>query len=225
MPWGAQTRADVLDEELASALREAGCVQLDLGVESGSDAALRRMAKGITVAQTRRAVALCRSQGLRVFANVMFNTPGETEEDVRLTRRLMDELRADHYGVLLTVPVPGTRIFADRFPDGLATGEYRLYACSEPYTRIVDPRFRLAAHDLDLDRLYVAVSVRHYLGNNLRFLSLRGWYLRLLARSRRRGAYAATWVSSFLRLTLRSVRKLLRLTLRGAGLAPRAAGG
>jgi radical SAM superfamily enzyme YgiQ (UPF0313 family) len=217
LPWGAQTRADVLDEELARELRDAGCVQLDLGVESGSDAALRRMAKGITVAQTRRAVALCRSHGLRVFANVMFNTPGETAEDVRLTRELMRELRADHYGVLLTVPVPGTRIFADRFPDGLAREEYRLFACSEPYTRIVDPRFRLAAHDLDLDRLYVAVSVRHYLGNNLRFLSLRGWYLRLLARSRRRGAYAATWVSSFLRLTLRSVKKLVRLTLRGAG--------
>jgi radical SAM superfamily enzyme YgiQ (UPF0313 family) len=155
----------------------------------------------------------------------MFNTPGETEEDVALTRRLMRELGADHYGVLLTVPVPGTRIFAERFPEGIAREHYRLYSCSEPYTRIVDPRFRLAVHDLDLDRLYLAVSVRHYLGNNLRFLSLRGWYLRLLARSSRRGAYVAAWASSFLRLTLRSLRKLLRLTLRGAGSSARGAAG
>ena len=191
-------------------------MQLDLGVESGSDEALRRMQKGISAAQTRSAVATCKRHGLRVFANMMFNTPGETAEDVRLTRRLMRELGADHYGVLLTVPVPGTRIFAERFPEGLAREDYRLYSCSEPYTRIVDPRFRLAVHDLDLDRLYLAVSVRHYLGNNLRFLSLRGWYLRLVARSRRRVAYLAAWGSSFLRLSLRSARKLARLAWRSA---------
>lgn len=212
LPWGAQTRVNALDAPLARALREAGCVQLDFGLESGSDDALRRMRKGTTVAQARSAVAACRAEGLRVYANVMFNTPGETEDDVRATRRLMHELGADHYGVLLTAPMPGTRVFQERFGvDGLGPEDWRLFARPDLYNRLVDPRFRLAAHRLDLGRLYLAVSLRWYLRNNLRLASSRGWYLRLLRRSRRKGAYLRAYLSSTLGLVRRSAVKLARL--------------
>ncbi|HEY5999419.1 MAG TPA: radical SAM protein [bacterium] len=215
LPWAAQTRVNVLDEPLARELRDAGCVQLDFGIESGSDAALRRMRKGTTVADAHRAVALCREHGLRVFANIMLNTPGETEEDVRLTRRLMRELRADHYSLLLTAPMPGSRIFEERFgADGLGPEDYRVFARPDLYNRIVDPRLRLASHDLDLGRLYVALNLRYYLRNNFSIVSCSRWYLRLLAASRRKPAYLAAAVSSVLRVSWRSLTKLVALVRR-----------
>ncbi len=215
MPWAAQTRVNLLDDSLARELVGAGCVQLDFGIESGSDAALARMKKGITVADTRRAVALCRRHRMRVFANIMFNTPGETEEDVRLTLALMRQMRADHTSVLLTVPLPGAGIYEERFgPGGLSPEEYRIFSRPGLYNRIVDPRFRLADHHLDLGRLYILVNLRYYLRNNLRFLSLRGWYRRMFLASRRKGAYAAAYAAALFRLPWRSLVKISGLLVR-----------
>lgn len=198
MVWAAQTRVNLLTDSLAGELSRSGCVQLDFGVESGSDEALRRMRKGITVDDTRRAVALCRKHGLRVFANVMFNTPGETEEDVRLTFDLMRELRADHYGILLTVPFPGTRLFDEHFgSDDLSVEDFRLFFHPDLYHRIFDPRMRLASHSLDLDSTYVKANLRFYLANSLFEWTLRKWYRRVRFASRRKGQYAACFAATF----------------------------
>lgn len=198
MVWGAQTRVNLLDETLAAEFGRSNCVQLDFGVESGSDAALARMRKNVTAAETRRAVALCRKHRLRVFANIMFNTPGETEEDVRRTLDLMKEIKADHYGILLTVPFPGTRIFDERIGRGnLSVDEYRLFSHPDMYHRIYDPRLRLASHDLDLDRLYIKANLRFYFRNSLFEGTLGKWYRRVWSASRRKRQYVACYAATF----------------------------
>ena len=43
MPWAMETRVDGFDEEIARLLSKSRCLQVDFGIESGSQAALDRM--------------------------------------------------------------------------------------------------------------------------------------------------------------------------------------
>ena len=84
--WGMETRVNLVDAEILKLIKDAGCIQIDFGVESGSDAALKRMKKGTTNSDTIKAFALCKEHKIRTYANIMFNTPGETTEDVERLR-------------------------------------------------------------------------------------------------------------------------------------------
>jgi len=66
-------------------LARAGCELIDFGLESGSDAVLRSMRKGQTVAVAGRVLADCRGAGIATVVNVMVGFPGETEADFERT--------------------------------------------------------------------------------------------------------------------------------------------
>jgi len=65
-PFLCQTRADLMTEENVDALRRAGCAEAWLGVESGSQAILDAMDKGITLDQVQGAVARLRAANIRI---------------------------------------------------------------------------------------------------------------------------------------------------------------
>lgn len=178
MPFAIQTRANMLTEELVETLAGAGCVHISFGVESGSNEVLARINKGLTVEENLEAFRLCRRHGIKTFANMMFNIPGETEADIALSQKFLKEARPTHVGMSLTVPLLGTQIYQDYMDPPLSPDEYDIYANNNAYTRIVEPRFRLAAHDVDLDRFMIRASIRYYLRTSFGLLSLDSWYLR-----------------------------------------------
>jgi len=108
-PFLCQTRADLMTEENVGALRRAGCAEAWMGVESGSQAVLDAMEKGITVAHVRGAVARLRAAGVRVGFFLQFGYPEEGWRDIELTRQLVRELAPDEIGISVSYPLPGTR--------------------------------------------------------------------------------------------------------------------
>ena len=63
MWWSCQGRIDTVDEKTVRMMSKSGCIQIDFGVESGSNRILREIInKRITVAQTKQAFAACRNQ-------------------------------------------------------------------------------------------------------------------------------------------------------------------
>ena len=76
--WNCGTRVDMVTKELLLKMREAGCVSVWFGVESGSQQVLDEMRKGISTAQTMRAVNWVRELGLKPVPNVLLGFPGET---------------------------------------------------------------------------------------------------------------------------------------------------
>jgi anaerobic magnesium-protoporphyrin IX monomethyl ester cyclase len=108
--WECLGRADTVDDEVAGALRAAGCDTIFFGLESGNDAVLRLMDKRITVAQGRRAVAAARRAGLKVGAFFIVFYPGESGDTVLDTLRLARSLPLDYVGLSMPYPLPGTRL-------------------------------------------------------------------------------------------------------------------
>jgi anaerobic magnesium-protoporphyrin IX monomethyl ester cyclase len=113
LPFLCQTRADLMTDENVRALRRAGCAEAWLGVESGSQAVLDAMEKGITVDQVRGAVARLRGAGVRVGFFLQFGYPGEDWRQIQMTRHLVRELAPDDIGISVSYPLPGTG-FHDR---------------------------------------------------------------------------------------------------------------
>lgn len=113
VPFMMQSRVNLMTPRTARALRRAGCEEVWMGVESGSQKILDAMDKGSTVDQARQATRHLRSEGIRSCWFVQLGYLGEEWEDIVSTRDLLREERPDDVGVSVSYPLPGTE-FHDR---------------------------------------------------------------------------------------------------------------
>jgi radical SAM superfamily enzyme YgiQ (UPF0313 family) len=91
--WWCESRANIrLD--LLDLMKEAGCVSIALGVESGSKRVLSSSKKGITIDQVVNFCKRCNETGILVQPYFMFSLPDETVEDVRQTIDLITKLES-----------------------------------------------------------------------------------------------------------------------------------
>ncbi|HSC38874.1 MAG TPA: radical SAM protein, partial [Chitinophagaceae bacterium] len=104
-----QSRADLLvQENYVRALARAGCENVWMGAESGSQKILDAMDKGITIQQIHAATRLLRVHGVRPSFFIQFGYPGETREDIHLTIDMINELLPAEIGISVSYPLPGT---------------------------------------------------------------------------------------------------------------------
>ena len=111
VPFTIQLRADLASTSMAAALREAGCREVWLGAESGSQKILDAMHKGTLVADIAQARRALGSEGIRVGFFLMLGYVGEELDDILATRDLLERTRPDDIGVSVAYPLPGTKFF------------------------------------------------------------------------------------------------------------------
>ena len=109
VPFMIQSRADLMTEQAVDALAQAGCVEVWIGAESGSQKILNAMDKGILVEQVVRARERLRRVGIRAGYFLQFGYPGETFDDILATAALIRDTRPDDIGVSVSNPLPGTK--------------------------------------------------------------------------------------------------------------------
>ncbi|MEP7380211.1 MAG: radical SAM protein [Gemmatimonadota bacterium] len=77
--WICYARADdLVDLEVVALMLEAGCIQVQIGIESGDQGQLDRMNKRTTVRDNARALENCRRAGLTTVVSLIVGFPGET---------------------------------------------------------------------------------------------------------------------------------------------------
>jgi len=109
-----QSRADLLaDEETVKALALAGCENVWIGAESGSQQVLDAMDKGISVGQIREATRLMKENGIKPSFFIQFGYPGELKDDIKLTIDMINDLLPFEIGISVSYPLPGT-VFYER---------------------------------------------------------------------------------------------------------------
>lgn len=109
-----QARADLLmQENFIRDLARAGCDNIWMGAESGSQKILDAMDKGTTVEQIYESTRLLKKNGIKPSFFIQFGYPGETKSDISKTIRMINELLPHSIGISVSYPLPGT-IFYDR---------------------------------------------------------------------------------------------------------------
>ena len=118
IPFECLSRVDLVDWEMLTWLREAGCTRISFGAESGSQRVLDAMTKGTRVEQIREAAMLCHELGIEVYFYIMVGYPEETWSDIKATVRLLRETIPDEFSSTIAYPLPGTP-FYERVRDEL----------------------------------------------------------------------------------------------------------
>jgi radical SAM superfamily enzyme YgiQ (UPF0313 family) len=80
--FSIQCRADDVEEELFSHLKEAGLRRVFIGIESGVQEALDRFKKGVTIAQNLEALEILKRLGLNMAVGFIMFDPDTKLEDI-----------------------------------------------------------------------------------------------------------------------------------------------
>jgi anaerobic magnesium-protoporphyrin IX monomethyl ester cyclase len=111
VPFKMQSRCDLMTRDTVETLRRAGCAEVWMGAESGSQKILDAMDKGTRVKDIYRAAENLRAHGIRACFFLQFGYPGETWSEIEETIRMVREARPDDIGVSVSYPLPGTRFY------------------------------------------------------------------------------------------------------------------
>jgi len=107
-----QSRVDLLleDKQIAD-LARAGCTNVWVGAESGSQKILDAMDKGTQVEQIYEATRLLKKNGIKPAFFIQFGYLGETMKDIELTIKMINDLLPEDIGVSVSYPLPGTTFY------------------------------------------------------------------------------------------------------------------
>ena len=92
--WYARSRVDSVNKEILGLMKEAGCVSMGFGVESGSPRILKSIQKGITIPVVKSIIKASADLGFYTKAFFILSLPGEEQEDVSASLSLIKELNS-----------------------------------------------------------------------------------------------------------------------------------
>lgn len=108
--WGCQTRANLVNTDILQEMKAAGCVQLDIGCESGSTKVLKALKKDVSVEDILQAFDGAKKIEVDTFATFIIGNPEETMEDIYETQKVARKIDS-RVNFLILVPYPGSELF------------------------------------------------------------------------------------------------------------------
>lgn len=107
--WYAYGVPDVMDLELASLLRRAGCKGINFGVDHTDDRMLSFLNKSYRYEDVKRTVKICQEEGIKVMVDLLLGAPGETFDSIKKVIEDMKTLEPFRVGISYGIRVyPGT---------------------------------------------------------------------------------------------------------------------
>lgn len=110
--WLGMTRCNLVDDELLKRMRKAGCEELFFGIESGNPRVRNGVIrKNLSDVEIKKAMELCRKDGIRTSVFLMMGFPTETKDELEDTVNFGLKFQPDFIGVHQTLILPGSEIF------------------------------------------------------------------------------------------------------------------
>jgi anaerobic magnesium-protoporphyrin IX monomethyl ester cyclase len=215
--WICYARADDLqDPARVARMRRAGCVQVQIGLESGDEGQLQRMAKQCTVEQGLRAVAVCREQGIVTLCTFIVGFPGETRQTLMATRDFVLRAQPDFYYLApFTTRVLGVPILSESSRERYQIETSQGITSSAPYWRhatlsAADVPELLVEHNAAIVEAGASLDATLFYRATVRY---RPEHRSALLALQKEAAAAAPWTRRGLRLAGRWVQQRLERDL------------
>jgi radical SAM superfamily enzyme YgiQ (UPF0313 family) len=113
LPFECISRADRLNPKVVETLAEMGCFRVWIGSESGSQRILDAMERGVTAAEVRSAVVMCKSHGIKTGMFLMWGYEGEELSDIEATIEHVKKTAPDIFFTTVAYPIKGTPYFTE----------------------------------------------------------------------------------------------------------------
>lgn len=115
LPWGAELRADMIDEESARLLADAYCKCIATGIESANENILKVAGKFQSIEKVKKGLELLKAREIPVQAYFVIGLPGETRETFGETIAFIDggplEPKIDKVDFFAATPYPGSALY------------------------------------------------------------------------------------------------------------------
>ena len=112
LPFTCNARADLIDEEMAKEIKQAGCRLVRIGLETGSERLRKNiLKKNIGNDKYKKAAELIKKHGMSLQTFNIYGLPEETLENALETYKFNKELKVDFAWCSLLQPYPGTDIY------------------------------------------------------------------------------------------------------------------
>ena len=133
--WWSILYPKQVDKELVGLMAGAGCEQVSMGFESGSERILKNMNKRFAPKEVRQISEMLSEHGIRRMGFLLFGSPGETRESVEESLVFADSLKLDTLKITVGVRIyPHTSLARKAIDDGVIS----------PRDDLLFPRFYLA---------------------------------------------------------------------------------
>ena len=157
MQLNCAVRVGHADDALLEMLKDAGFLQLSLGIETGDPDLMKLHKPGVDLEEVRDTVKRIQDKGLRVKGLFMMGLPGETVESVKKTSDFIMSLGLDDMNMSKFTPFYGAPIWETVFEQGTFDYDWRKMNCLN---------FVFVPRDIDskeaLDQLYNTHVKRFY---------------------------------------------------------------
>jgi radical SAM superfamily enzyme YgiQ (UPF0313 family) len=121
--WLCTARVNLVDKEMVKKMKDAGCILLNFGIESGSQKMLEIMRKGASVEQASNAIRICRNAKMRIGTSFMMGFPEETKETLDETIKFCIKNDMHLTSIFFVTPYPGTPLYEQVKRMGLIKNE------------------------------------------------------------------------------------------------------
>ena len=158
--WDCNGRLNYATPEVLTAMKRAGCVFINYGIEAMDDDVLKRMKKGLRVKQVYKGIKETLKLGISPGFNIIFGHIGDTKETLQKGVDFL--LEYDDGSQLRTIrpvtPYPGSPLYYDAIENGLIEGCEDFYLnkhvnsdlLAANFTDMTDDEFHRALHDANL---------------------------------------------------------------------------
>ena len=163
LKWECQMHAKTVRPDTLALMKRAGCIQVTIGFESGSQRVLDIINKSSTVELNMAAARMVHEAGLRTRGCFIIGTPGETREDVLLTERFIKDARIDFSSIHYVTPMPGTALFEQVKEKVADTGiSWDKFTCGNPDTVNCNDAMPAKEQIQLFERLAARAALRNY---------------------------------------------------------------
>lgn len=109
----------LLDREILELMKDSGCYQMTLSIESGNQYVLDKIIKKpVKLTKVPEILDIAKSLGFETIANFVIGFPGETWEQIRETFRFAESISVDLVNFHIATPLPKTELMEIYLRDG-----------------------------------------------------------------------------------------------------------
>ena len=145
--WICLARADTIDDELCLLLKKAGCIEIQLGVESGSECILELMVKKITIKDIINSADIIKRHGLKLHIFLLIGFPGEQIGDLIATMNIIPKLLPNVVELSIFAPYPGS----DAYNSLMKKGENEVMEKEISYADFLNIKYNFNPNYDDID--------------------------------------------------------------------------
>ena len=180
LKWSTPNGVNVctLDEKLLRLMKESGCYEIKLPIESGNQEILDKVIKKpVNLEHVKKIVAITKKLGIITNGFFAIGFPGETLEDIKKTFRFVREIKIDSITLSIFTPLPGTKLMEECREKGYLVKDFSFKEFEFTSANIETKEFS----QKDLEKIYIKetllLNLNFVLRNPKIFLQRYGYFI------------------------------------------------